>query len=79
MEWEFVDKLSTMRRLCEEQIYGAPGVRNREFILIAFGWMWGKSQDNLPFIEGTCHSGMLMIELDAMYKIVARENGWHNV
>jgi hypothetical protein len=63
-----------MRRICEEQKYSPD--YGREFILIAFGWMWGRSKENMPFIESNVFSGFLKYKLDEVYTVVAKEQGW---
>jgi hypothetical protein len=63
-----------LRRICEEQTYSPEG--GREFLLIAFGWMWGHSKIRHPYIEGSVQTGWLKFELDKVYEVVAKEQGW---
>jgi hypothetical protein len=74
-EAKFVDRASTLRRLCEEYDYGSNNDgsnRNRELLMLAMGWIWAKSS----YVEGNCYTAILMKELDEMYAVVAKENHW---
>jgi len=64
------------RKICEEYKYSPQ--HGREFLLIAFGWMWGKNQGNkeFPFIQANCECGLLKLKLDEVWTQVAKENDW---
>jgi hypothetical protein len=70
------------RKLCENYRY-APESKGdnlgREFLMIAFGWLWGSKQDDkMPYIEANALCGVLQILMDEMYATVAAENQWDN-
>jgi len=62
------------RKLCEEYKYSPKN--GREFLMIAFGWMWGHSKEEMPFIQANCLCGLLKLKLDEVYAVVAKENDW---
>ncbi len=72
MGWKLTSPDNIMRMLCEDYYY-APDGRGKQFMMIALGWMWGKTGD---YAKANCGSVMLEIKLGEMYKIVAKENNW---
>lgn len=78
-EWEYVNKETTMRVMCEQQVY-APERKEDDktdwvflrFQHIAYGWFWAKYGS----AAATPYTVVLITELDAMYAIVAKENHW---
>lgn len=71
LEWKEKDSEKLLRKLCEEYKYHPQ--HGREFLMIALGWMWGKSQD---YIAANAQCGMLQFRLNEVYAVVAKENNW---
>lgn len=71
LEWEDTDPVVIMRKLCEEYFYTP--VTGREFLMMALGWMWGKSND---YVAANCYCGLLKIKIDEVYVVIAKENDW---
>ena len=71
--WKKMPKEAIMRKLCENYDYSP---RSREFLMIAFGWMWGQSTETMPFIHANCNCALLELELNQVYNVVAKENHW---
>lgn len=61
-------------KLCEEQLYSPE--HGREFLLIAFGWIWGKQRGTMPYISANCLCSLLKATLDEIYKEVAIQYNW---
>ena len=59
------------RRLCLDYKYTP--ANGRDFIAIAFGWMWGKCGDS---VTATCQSAILQSAMNETYRQVAKENDW---
>jgi hypothetical protein len=70
-EWEQKDAPGIMRRLCEE--YGYSPRHGREFIMIAYGWLWGRTGDS---VMANVVAALLQNKLDEVYAVVAEENDW---
>ncbi len=69
--WVEKDTPGIMRRLCEE--YGYSPRHGRSFLLIAYGWIWGRTADQ---IKANAVAGLLKMRLDEVYAVVAKENDW---
>lgn len=72
-KWAERDSEKLLRKLCEGYIYSPRTVHGREFLMIALGWMWGKSQD---YIAANAQCVMLEFRLNEVYSVVAKENDW---
>jgi hypothetical protein len=77
LEWKETDIPTIMRRLCEEYVYKPASADDpragRDFLMIAFGWLWGKTGDYIA-ANGEC--GLLMLKMNDAYKPVAEKYGW---
>jgi hypothetical protein len=73
--WKAIDSTKISRRLCEEYFYNPKNI-GRDFILIFYGWLWGKHGD---YIKAKCECGLLQIRMDEIYSIVAKENNWTEI
>lgn len=77
MEWKERGWEEVSRVLCERYVYSSDFGHGREFLMIAYGWMWGKCTGDMPFIEANCLCGLLKLRLDEVYEQVAKENNWY--
>jgi hypothetical protein len=78
--WRNRKSESIMRRLCEDYFYSSSPTKKDPFIFIAYGWFWGAffmdDLEQYPNIAANAKAALLMIEMDKMYAIVAKENNW---
>ena len=70
LEWQETNIDVITRRLCEEYFYPSDN-----FLMIFYGWLWGKLDDD---IKANCGSSRMKLKMDEMYKIVAKENHWED-
>lgn len=73
MEWNLVDLEAIKRHVCENYGYSPKCEVSRRIIFIAYGWIWGKTGDE---IEANAACFFLEKELKEMYSVIAKENGW---
>ena len=70
--WTETDPQKIKQKLCEEQVYSPD--HGREFLMIAFGWQWRATD----YTSANCEVGVLTLELNEIYKEVAKKNNWPN-
>lgn len=71
IQWKEKDCISILRKLCEEYWF-SPG--NHSMAKVAYGYFLGKTGDD---VKATVWSGYLLLDLENMYKVVAKENKWN--
>jgi len=73
--WSETDTDVIARRLCEEYFYSPKKflIPHREFLFIFYGWMWGKTGDE---VKANCACASLESKMEEIYVIVAKENNW---
>jgi hypothetical protein len=70
LEWSERGFEAVAEKLCQNQLYSSN--HNREFLMIAYGWMWAKSDQ----ITGNCSCGLMMMKLNEVYSKIAKQNHW---
>jgi len=74
--WEARDAERIMRLLCEEYHYSENDMKNAggSIIKIAFGWIWGRTND---YVVANCSCGLLHIKMKEAYIQVSKQNHWN--
>jgi len=71
LEWSDRGFDAVALRLCQEQFYSSN--HNREFLMIAYGWMWAKTDQ----VTGNCSCALMSVKLNEVYAKVAKQNNWN--